>query len=705
MAFLSRGIEMQVTVSVEGDHLERLANSKTPAAALAQLIWNALDADATHVSVRVNDNALSGIESITVSDNGHGISHDKALLAFKSLGGSWKGIGAQSPGKRRLHGRAGEGRFSAYAIGGWVEWKTNWMTDDGMRSFKIRGKKDQIRSFDIGDPKSSSETKTGTEVTISNVEKKLPSLRNGSAVAKITETFALYLRQYGDVQIYYDGNRIDPSAVEDFVREYDLPEFTTSDGRSVRAKLAVIEWMIPVDRCLLLCDEGGFVLSQDIPGIQAPGYQFTAYLKTDFLRDLEKRNLLDLQELNRDLSGLVELARTKLREHFRARNAENAASVVDSWKKEKTYPYEGPPRSIVEETERQVFDVVALSINNYLPDFGTADLKARRLSLRMLKHAIEQSPNEVHSIVRDVLELPKDKQIELADLLSRTTLTAIINATKVVADRLNFISGLEAIVFDPQSKKTLLERKHLHRILAENTWIFGEEFNLSVDDQSLSEVLKKHLATLRKESANGERKADRVSADGKVAIVDLMLSRVIPQQRAEQREHLVIELKRPSKKVDGRVLEQIEKYADAVASDERFHDTQTRWVFWAISNELDDHARRRARQKGRPEGLTFEADDRPITIWAKTWGEVIQNCKARLRFFQERLEFMASHDSGREHIKKTYARYLPDALKDDEVATAAAAQAAAGPSKRAKKKAKKNGPRKESSAPAAKSEQ
>jgi hypothetical protein len=45
----------------------------------------------------------------------------------------------------------------------------------------------------------------------------------------------------------------------------------------------------------------------------------------------------------------------------------------------------------------------------------------------------------------------------------------------------------------------------------------------------------------------------------------LMLSRVVPQPKSEEREHLVIELKRPAKKIDSDVASQIESYAFAVA--------------------------------------------------------------------------------------------------------------------------------------------
>ena len=68
-----------------------------------------------------------------------------------------------------------------------------------------------------------------------------------------------------------------------------------------------------------------------------------------------------------------------------------------------------------------------------------------------------------------------------------------------VAHRLKVLVGLNLLLFDTESKKQLLERRQLHRILAENTWLFGEEFNLTVDDQSLTELLKEHQQFLGKE--------------------------------------------------------------------------------------------------------------------------------------------------------------------------------------------------------------
>jgi len=206
-----------------------------------------------------------------------------------------------------------------------------------------------------------------------------------------------------------------------------------------------------------------------------------------------------------------------------------------------------------------------------------------------------------------------------------------------VADRLNFVAGLELLVFDEPSKSHLLERRQLHRILADHTWIFGEEFNLSVDDRSLTSVLNAHLKLLGREPE--DKAAAVLREDGSVGIVNLMLSRLIPQPRSEEREHLVIELKAPTVDIDGAAMLQIQSYALAVADDER--DTKTRWVFWAVSNNVRDSVRKSARQRNRPEGVYYEDEEQRITIWVKTWGQVIQECKGRLQFYREQLGYAA----------------------------------------------------------------
>ena len=279
--------------------------------------------------------------------------------------------------------------------------------------------------------------------------------------------------------------------------------------------------------------------------------------------------------------------------------------------------------------------------------------------MRLLKHAVETGPNEVLTIMKDVLDLPADKQAEMTRLLQRTTLTAVINAAKVVADRQNFLRGLEILLFDAETKGKLLERKQLHKILENETWIFGEEYHLTVSDKSLSEVLDKHLHLLGPRSNTNTGTATPVTLpDGSRGIIDLMLSRRVPQPDSHKREHLIVELKRPTQKIDDQVLLQIKNYAQAVAGDERFNDTGTKWTFWALSNELTDTAKRDSNQLGRPSGVAFQAEN--ITVWVKNWAQVIQGCRARLAFYEEELKYDANDATALEYLNRNAQKILAD---------------------------------------------
>jgi len=264
----------------------------------------------------------------------------------------------------------------------------------------------------------------------------------------------------------------------------------------------------------------------------------------------------------------------------------------------------------------------------------------------------------------EVLDLPEDKQEEFARLLEETSLEAIISASKIVADRLDFLTGLEILVFDPKSKEQLLERRQLHRIIAEHTWLFGEEFNLTVDDKSLTEVLRKHLESGRREIAIDEPVRREAGSKG---IVDLMLSRRIPLPRADEREHLIIEMKRPKQKIDGKTVAQVREYAFAIAEDERFRDVSTRWTFWAVSNDISTNVRKEAKQQGRPEGVLYADDEGKMTIWVKTWGQIVNEAKGRLNFFQDSLQYCARDETALEYLRREYERHLPGFFSEEDI--------------------------------------
>ncbi|HDR1847434.1 TPA: type I restriction enzyme HsdR N-terminal domain-containing protein, partial [Pasteurella multocida] len=232
-------------------------------------------------------------------------------------------------------------------------------------------------------------------------------------------------------------------------------------------------------------------------------------------------------------------------------------------------------------------------------------------------------------------------------------------SSKIVADRLNFLKGLENLLFDKENKKALLERDQLHKILENETWVFMEDFNFSGSENTLNDVLKIHATHLDyydKDSFDADKPV--FLSDGKQGRVDLFFHKARKPSQG-YKEYLVVELKRPSQKINSEVITQIKNYAYAVSSDERFDHSKTKWTFIAVSNELDQFAKRESNQRGKRKGVVSDDLEYNVEVIVMTWAEIINNARARLDFYKEQLSYNVDHNSVDEYLKEKHNEYLP----------------------------------------------
>lgn len=657
--------EKRYRVQVEPDHLSQLAGAK-PAQAVAELVWNALDADATTVNVNIEHDDVA-MRAVLVSDDGHGFSPSDAEALFGRVGGSWKRHGAKSRGKGRLlHGKEGKGRFKALALGRVADWTVRYRDGGKLLQFRVSVLRDDIADVRVSEPTEVPPSLgTGVEVRVSELYSSFRSLSAENAVRSLSEVFAIYLTDYPEASVFVEGERLDPSAMILDRCSFQLDPIEDAEDADVGghpAELEVIEWRSAGERHIFLCGAAGFPFHRLAPRFHTRGHQFSAYLRSRFTDRLQERGALELAEMNPALQAAVDASVEVIKAHFRSKDAEAARSEIERWKDEEVYPYRAEPASSVEEAERQVFDIVALKVNKHLPDFAAQSRKSRAFQLRMLRQAIEKGPDELQHILNEVLELPPAAQREFSKLLEEASLANVISASRMVADRLKFVRGLEAVLFEVDSRRVLKERSQLHRMIADgNTWIFGEAFNLTVDDSSLTEVLRKHRKLIGDDTVI-DAPVRRI--DGKKGIVDLMLSRSVPQNRSDEHEHLVVELKRPSVKIGAEELTQIKKYAYTIADDERFASLKTRWNFWVLSNDLDNFAKNETRTRNNPRGRIYISEDGHVQVWVKTWAEVIAECRARLRFVEEHLNANVDRENALSYSQKTHAKYLAGVIEE-----------------------------------------
>jgi hypothetical protein len=290
------------------------------------------------------------------------------------------------------------------------------------------------------------------------------------------------------------------------------------------------------------------------------------------------------------------------------------------------------------------------------------------LHLRMLRHAIERSPTELQRILDEVLRLPKRKQKELAVLLDETDLSAIISAATMIADRLKFLHGLRIILYDHEAKGRLKERSQLHKILETNTWIFGEEFNLWASDRELTTVLKVHKEKLDPELVIDEPVKLLTRKRG---IVDLMLSRSQKRHRANDYEHLVVELKAPKVTLGSKELTQIKDYALSVSRDPRYHRVPgVRWHFWLVSDEYDEFVKSEIDSGPDPDRRLVNRGPN-FSVGVKTWGEILDENNARLQFVKQALEHNADDGQALAFLEERHREFLEGVIVEGDMDAAA----------------------------------
>lgn len=628
---------------------------KTPRVGLSELIWNAFDADATHVKVTCSYNELGGITDIHVTDDGLGMTYDQAHRAFSQVGDSWKLTGRETDGGRPVHGRHGRGRYAAFSLGSSVQWSTTAKSIDGEKlNTIVVGQSSSLGKFTLSTTPADN-LATGTEVHISGISGKANTdfdqanqLRN-----HLLTEFALVLERFKDFSISFLGSKIDSHSAEVNRTEISLSN-DGAEGWDGQATLTVIEWNLDnVPRHIYLCDADNRVIDHIEPRIQAPGAEFTAYLTWQGFTP--NTPILFEDDTSAPHSRLISAARDALRDHLANRQHIRELEVVERWQNEGVWPYDGEPSNEVEAATRDTFKVVALAASRTLDQ--SKGTKTKALSLRLLKETFEKDPEVLLPILADVASLPKSRIDELAHLLDHTTLTQLIQTGKEIGSRMEFLSGLRAILFEPTIKKHVLERRQLHRILVDETWIFGEEWSLTADDERLTTVLTKFLHFLGKdvELASGK---EVLLEDGKHGIPDLVLGRKL-KTSADTYEQLVVELKRPDHKVDDSDLSQLRKYASAITNDETFAQPNVKWSFWIVGNHTTTTVDEQRRQSGAQYGVVQDSEKYRIIV--RPWAELISDAEHRLKFVQKSLDYTTTKDSGLAYLRDKYAEYLPRA--------------------------------------------
>ncbi len=646
-----------IDISVEKDHIESLTKSNG-INAVSELLWNSLDADADEIHVEYKPTILGGYEYIKIIDNGHGLTYEKAQDVFSRLGGSEKKIITQSPKGRQYHGKEGKGRYKGLALGDLVKFTSNFQTNGNVSEFTITLDRNQLSRTEISDlkQKPKGETKTGFKVEINNINFK--NAENALKIEnrkEIEEKFASYWVSYPQFKIFFNKNELEFASL---IKNSDLIEVNAEVGElTYKFTIKILEWNFENSKKkTYLCTKDGIPYIDTNLGIRS-SIPISVFIQSIYIEKLHRENLLNMYETDETLLGIFKFAKDFAREYVRKRLHEYSKEFIDELKQKGLYPYKEPAENIIEQSKRQVFDIVALQINEFLPAFNEQDDRNKKLTLKLVSEALENDSKNLRKILSDVIELPVEKIDDLADLLESTSLSSIIDAMTEIKNRLNFLNGLEQIIYDKDLNKNILERRHLHKIIIKETWIFGDEYTYGVDDLTLKNVLKSYLKDcLKREDFESEIESEDNSE--LQTIPDVCLWQQYSLGSAGK-ENLVIELKRPNLDAGFEEKTQIESYATKVANDNRFPKGKTRWKFLLVTKDFKDEIKPLLTQRNRKYGHIHEGEN--FDVFILSWGDIISESRFRHEFIKDKLNLnLEDNKEGLNYLRNKYKQYLPN---------------------------------------------
>ncbi|MDD4102428.1 MAG: hypothetical protein PHU80_07320, partial [Kiritimatiellae bacterium] len=230
------------------------------------------------------------------------------------------------------------------------------------------------------------------------------------AVQQMASNFALYLKAYPNVRIFFQGLLVNPVIVQRASNNYHLK---SSEGS--KADLQIIEWKTKQGRGrVVFCDSDGFALHEVDAAVRpGSGFNYTAYLVSSRFAAMHAENLLILDEMHPEIKAFLDAARDILRRHFRERREALTAELLNQWRDEGSYPFSGEVADDAESTLRSRFNACALTIRAYSDNFDNFTVLEKKLLFRLVRDALSSNTAAATAMLADTLNMPLKKRREL----------------------------------------------------------------------------------------------------------------------------------------------------------------------------------------------------------------------------------------------------------------------------------------------------
>lgn len=646
--------------------------------AFKELINNSIQANSNQIEIEIEYtdelNFKSGIKNIVIKDNGYGVPYSEFDKKILEIGTTVKELGQ------------GIGRFSSLQIGELMHIET--------QAFDEKNKEFSLTNFSI-------DTTDFKDIQLENTEFKVDYSYLGKE-KKHTYYKVTIENLYHNQQIKFPKRNliceqflpknIGQTIFENYPYEifHNKIKFIVNGKKLTREDFVIGQ---PIKKTIEYDDKKGNVQSInfyfynikstlnkvkvffqiDNAGIKTVAHEYTyssdwythdlgtwfIYIESKFFDSDLFRNL-DLETLGEEeVKNLKNTVKETINEFFKAKN-KRFEKFLNSLEKDKYYPYRD--ESPASKSQEIIFKKAAYLLEDEHKLIAKDD-KIRNFLYPLLDKAI--SNGNIEYIFKKILKLSDENLEKFHSLLERTELEDVVQFASLVSEKLEFLEFLHELTYGTISKH-LKERSQLHKIVENELWLFGENYNGTPhlwSDKKIGKILNE----LREKYFNYEPKDEDKNLirieDGLDDITDLFfLNEKITD--SGEREIMIVELKSPKCAISEKELNQIDRYAFTVEENFALPNEKVKYKLVLISSKLTKYALSKVKSSRLkyPEVpfLYDKKTEKNIEVYVMEWSELIEQNKRKLGYLSNQLTI--KDKSVKEKFESEYSELIDERI-------------------------------------------
>jgi hypothetical protein len=622
--------------------------------AFKELLNNSIQASSKNIRIEIKYNdsltCKSSIEKITIIDDGHGVSKNNFKNTILEIGTNVKEKGQ------------GIGRFSSFQIGELMKIDTLAFDEKENKFSRV------LFGIDTTDLKDISLENVDLKVDYDYLDGKNHNSYYKVEIENLHHNIQTKPLNKNKITSNFLENNIGQSLFENY--PYEIFNNTVSffvNGNKLEKENFVLEK--PSIKTITYTDKKGtnhlinfyfyniksnlkkvkVFFQTDNAGVKSVAHEYTyssdwytpdlgtwfIYVDSDFF-DLDLFRNLDLETLGEEeIKKLKNEIKDTINEFFKNRN-QKFDKFISNLENDKFYPYkERKPASTSQEV---VFKKIAYLLEDE-HHLIKEDNKIRNFLYPLLDKAI--SDGNIEYLFSKILKLSDESLLKFNSLLQKTDLEDVIQFASQVSEKLEFLNFLHELTYGEISK-VLKERSQLHKIIENELWVFGENYNGTPhlwSDKKIGNILNQlHDTYLSYEPTKEDE--NLIEENNLDDITDLFFYNEKITD-SDEREIMVVELKSPKCAIGLKEINQIDRYAFTLEQHSALPAEKVKYKLILISSKLNAYAKSKVKsQREIYKEIPFLFDkktDKNIEVYVMTWSEIIELNKRKLGYLHKQL--------------------------------------------------------------------